>query len=347
MNMLQSEFEPLVLQQHVLDTLREKSIVITGATGLIGSYLIHYLMYLNNFNNLNISVIALCRSEKKARDAFDIYMKNPFFQLLISDVTEPVRLPEHTDFIIHAASPADPLSYSKTPVETMKSNLLGVMYLLEALKNIGHGRMLYISSGEVYGELDGNNEKSEHMSGYVDPMNPRSCYPSSKRAAETLCASYSSEYGVDIVSARLCHVYGPTITSTNSRADAQFLRKAAAKENIVMKSLGLQKRSYCYVGDVASALLTLLALGVSGQAYNVASPSSNITIRTYAETLAELAGVSVEFQLPDSIEEHGYSKISHAVLSADKLCSLGWESKFSLKAGLELTLSSYKERMGL
>ena len=344
-NMLKAEFSSLKILPEVLEALRGKVCLVTGATGLIGSYLVRYLLNLNDEHALSARVIALCRNEQKARSILGEPEERNDIEFVLQDVEAPLELNDEVDFIVHAASPADPVSFSTRPVETMKSNFLGTMHLLEFLKRQGHGRMLYVSSGEVYGELEKDAVKREEMSGYVDPMNPRSCYPSSKRAAETLCASYGREYEVEAVSVRLCYVYGPTVTDSNSRADAQFLRKAAAGENIVMKSEGLQRRSYCYVADAVTAMLTLLAKGQPGEAYNVASPHSNVTIRQYAETLAEKASVAIEFQLPDSMEAQGYSKISHAVLASEKLEALGWSSGFSLDEGLRQTLKIYRMLM--
>lgn len=342
---LKSELAMLPFQPAVLEAIRNRRILVTGATGLIGAYLIHVLMYLNERFHTCVSVTALCRSECKARELFGQYMDGNGLAVCIHDVTEPFRDGIDADFIIHAASPADPRSFSVMPVETMLSNILGTRNLLEEVWRCGHGRLLYLSTGEVYGELEGVSCKQEHMSGYVDPMDPRSCYPCSKRAGETLCSSYGSEFGVDSVVARLCYVFGPTITTANSRADAQFLRNAAAGEDIVMKSEGLQRRSYCYVGDAVTALLSILVLGKSGEAYNVACPDCVVSIREYAETLADIAGVSLQFQLPDSVEKKGYSRISHAVLSADKLLELGWKSCFSLREGLLRTYCFYKSRL--
>ena len=167
-------------------------------------------------------------------------------------------------------------------------------------------------------------------------MLPRACYPESKRAAETLCASYAAQYGVDALVARLCHVYGPTFTASNSRADAQFIRKALAGEDIVMKSTGSQVRSFCYVADAVNALLTLLA-GAKGQAYNVANRASVASIRQYAETLADIAGVKVVFDVPPEAEKAGYTKITRAVLNPAKLEGLGWTPRYDLRQGLEAT----------
>ena len=198
--------------------------------------------------------------------------------------------------------------------------------------------MLFVSTGEIYGENPAIRDGfAETDFGKIESMNPRACYPESKRAAETLCASYLKQYQVDSVVARLCYVYGPTITSENSRADAQFLRNAIAGEDVVMKSAGAQVRSYCYVADAASALAAILLNGESGCAYNVANRDSVRSIREYAETLAGVAGVRVRFELPDDAEKKGYSAVSRAVQKPDRLEALGWKPAFTFEEGMEHT----------
>jgi nucleoside-diphosphate-sugar epimerase len=225
----------------------------------------------------------------------------------------------------------------------MLGNLQGAHTLLEQLRMAGRGRLLFVSTGEIYGENPAITDGfSESDFGRVDSMNPRACYPESKRAAETLCASYTRQYGVDAVVARLSYVFGPTLSDRNTRADAQFLRKALAGEDIVLKSAGAQVRSYCYVTDAVCALITLLLAGENGQAYNVASNDSVHSIREYAETLADLAGVGLTFDLPPEAERQGYSAVTRAVQNPAKLEMLGWRAKNTLVQGLSRTLEILK-----
>ena len=166
---------------------------------------------------------------------------------------------------------------------------------------------------------------NEDYSGYVDCTKPRSCYPSSKRTSETLCASYAYEYGADIVIARPCHIYGPNFTENDNRVYAQFIRNILKGENIVMKSTGEQLRSWCYVVDCVSALLYILLKGESGEAYNIADPNSVITIKQLAEMLATIGKSKVIVDTPSGTEKHGYNPVSKSVFSVDKLQGLGWK----------------------
>ena len=318
--------------------LRGKRVLLTGVTGMIGSCLADALTLLNDRQGLGMTLVGVSRTPAGRAARF------PGVRLIAADLTAPSDdLPE-ADVIVHAASNAHPQAFSADPVGTMLGNLLGTRALLELARRVAGSRFMFISTGEIYGENPAITDGfSETDFGKVDPMNPRSCYPESKRAAETLCASYVRQYGVDAVVARLSYVYGPTLSDANTRADAQFLRKALAGEDIVLKSPGTQVRTYTYVTDAIAGLLTILLRGAAGEAYNVASRLGTVSIRGYAETLARLAGVGVTFDLPDGQESRGYSAVTRAVQRADKLEALGWEPLVDVKEGLRRTLAIRRE----
>ena len=316
--------------------LHGRRVLVTGATGLIGSFLVEALLS----QDVDVGVYAAGRSASAMKKRFGGFVDDPRFHCVLYDAARPVSLDFDVDYIVHAACSAHPLAYASDPVGTMRANLLGVMNLLEYLRERPGGRLVFLSTGEIYGENPGLPEGfSEGDHGYIDSIRPRSCYPESKRAAETLCASYVAQYGVQAVVARLCHVYGPTFTQTNSRADAQFLRNALNHQDIVLKSQGAQVRSWCYVADAVNALLLLLRKGEAGQAYNVANRSATASIREYAQTLAEMGGVSLRFDLPPDQEKAGYTQITRAVLNPAKLEALGWRARYDLRTGLAHTLA--------
>ncbi len=329
-----------------LDGLRGKRVLVTGATGLIGSCLVDALLLMNGARDMGVEIHAAGRSESRMRERFGAAMDDPRFHFVPYDAAKPLSVDFGADCVIHAATSAHPLAYATDPVGIMQANVVGAMHLLEAVKAWGHGRFLLLSSGEIYGENPVFEAGfSETDIGVVDTMKPRACYPEGKRAAETLCAAYAAQYGVDAVVARLCHTYGPTFTADNSRADAQFLRNALAGRDIVMKSAGSQVRSWCYVADAVAALLTLLLRGEAGQAYNVANRRAVASIREYAQTLADIAGVKLTFELPSETEKAGYTRVTRAVLNPAKLEALGWQPRYGLREGLEESYEGCKSEL--
>lgn len=296
------------------------NILITGATGLIGGCLVETLM-LNPKKDYN--VYASGRNEERARCRFKNFFNDKSFHFVRHDVLCPLECNIRFDYIIHAASNASPNFFAQKPVKVIKSNIYGVANLIEYGLHHGMRRFLYISSGEIYGEGDGR-VFTEDYSGFVDITSPRSCYPSSKRATETMCVSYVAEYGADVVIARPCHTYGPYFTEQDNRVYAQFIRNVLRGENIVMKSTGEQFRSWCYVVDCVSALLYILLKGENCQAYNIADDASNVTIKELADIIAGICGKKVIINLPDFGEKKGFNVVKKSLLSTGKLESLGW-----------------------
>ncbi len=316
------------------DNLYGCNILITGATGLIGSCLVDVLMM---HPNKNYQVYASGRNKTRALQLFTKYLDDEAFHFFVYDVSQPLDCNINFQYIVHAASNASPNFFVSKPVEIIKSNIYGVINLMNYGLKHDLKRFLYVSSGEVYGEGDGRIF-TEDYSGYVDSTKPRSCYPSSKRTAETLCAAYSAEYGVDTVIARPTHVYGPHFTESDNRVYAQFIRNVINGEDIVLKSTGSQYRSWCYVVDCVSALLHILLKGEKGQAYNIADNSSNISIKELAETIARISNKKVVMELPSEIEKKGFNVVTKSVFSTKKLENLGWMIEGSLTKKMVSTL---------
>lgn len=321
-----------ILKQLNIKPLKNKSILITGASGLIGSYIVYFLGYINTKYSTNIRIYALSRHHEELVKKFNnVYG----IEIIEHDLNNVFNIDINFDYIIHAASNAHPLAYSKDPVGTMKTNLLGTINLLEAATKM-KAKFLFVSTGEIYGN-NIDHAFTENDLGIIDTKIARSCYPESKRAAETLCIAYNAQYGTNVNIARLCYVYGSTITENNTRADAQFLRNAVNAQNIIMKSSGKQQRTYCYVADVVCALLTILLYGKDAEFYNVSSQNSIASVHEYAQTLANIANVKVIYDNPDEVEAKGYSKQADSILDSTKLQQLGWKPNYSLLEGLEHT----------
>ena len=238
---------------------------------------------------------------------------------------------------------AHPAAFNGDPVGTIIGNVESTFALLEYLKKHCGKRLLYVSSGEVYGQGDVSiSAFKEEYAGYVNALSPRSCYPLSKRTTENLCVSYWKQYGGETVIVRPCHTYGPCMTTTDNRAHVQFFHNALDGEDILLKSAGRQMRSYNYVADCVAGLLTVLINGEPGEAYNLANPESRLTIAQLAAKIAKAESKKVVFEDPTSVEIANQSPIAKQVLDTQKLEKLGWKPAFSIEEGISHTLSICK-----
>lgn len=314
-----------------LSPLDGKCILVAGASGMLGSCIVDLLR-----SSGRRRVIAMGRNSLAAEERFGPADDTYFF--CRQDVAEPVaELSERADVIVHAASSADPASMAADPVGTLLANVQGTKNLLNYGLSHGMERFLFVSSGEVYGQPDGGmDDFTEDYCGPLDLSSPRSCYPEGKRAAEVLCQSYVSQYGVDAVIVRPCHLFGPTMTRRDSRAVSEFLWSAADGWDVVMKSAGLLERSHCYVTDAAMGLLTALIKGERGAAYNIADRRYQMRIRDFAQQAAQAGGCQVVCETPGELERKGYSQTRRAVLDASRLEALGWRPQ--VKDGIPETV---------
>lgn len=327
-----------------MEKLHKKKILVTGATGLIGSFLTDLLLYADQEKDAGIEVYALARDKERLEKRFASHLGNSLFHMVVQDVTEPLRLTASVDLMIHAAGDGFPAAFREHPVETMMPALSGTYWLLQYAKSHNTERFLFVSSGEVYGTAGGQTHAfSENEYGFVDSMKVRSCYPMAKRCAETLCVSFGSQYGLPVVVARPGHTYGACTSINDNRATAQFLKNALAGEEIRLHSRGNQLRSYTYVADCVSGLLTILVNGADGEAYNIANVDSRATIAEFADILARKAGVGCVAGTPDENEEKELTPISYAVLDAAKLELLGWRAVYTLRRGIGNMFDIHRE----
>lgn len=315
-----------------------KSIAITGGSGLILSALVDILCYANAQMDADIQIYLAARTEAEISERFTEYYGQPWLHYVYYDALAPVAFDFQADYIIHGASNAHPAMYASEPVETLLANVTGLKELLDYAVRVKCGRVLYISSSEVYGRKDEIRPFNEDDYGFVDILNPRACYPSGKRASETLCVAYAQEYGVDTVIVRPGHIYGPTATPMDSRATAQFARDVIAGQDIIMKSAGTQLRSYCYGMDCATAILTVLLKGQSMEAYNISNRDSVVSIRQIAEAFAEVAARKVIFENATDSEQKSFNLMDNSSLNAEKLEALGWKAHYSMMDGVRRTV---------
>ena len=326
------------------ERFRGQRFLITGANGLIGSCLADFLLYLNKVKKLGMEVTLLVRNREKAMERFIDFGKEGF-RVLCQDVRDP--LPENLafDYIINAASNAHPRIYSKDPVGTLLGNILGLNNLLGSAVRFRPKRILEISSSEVYGERDdGNYTFKENEYGITDCNRVRASYPEGKRSCEALCQGYIDQYGLDIVLLRPSRIYGPMMTLEDSRAMAQFLKKAVAHETVVLKSKGEQVYSFAYATDNTLAILYVLLYGKCGEAYNVGDRNSIVSLKEFAGIAAEAGGTTVKFELPDEVEAKGYSNSPGMILDCSKLEALGWHAQTDIKSGIRKTVKILTEK---
>lgn len=326
------------------DKLKNKSIMISGATGLIGSMLIDVIM-MKNLKGLNCIVYALGRSKTKMFNRFEYCFDNSYFNFIEYDVNKKLEMNSilKIDYILHLASNTHPMQYATDPIGTITTNIIGVQNLLDFAVEHKTTRFAFASSNEIYGENRGDVEKfDEKYCGYIDCNTTRAGYPESKRCGEALCQAYVSQKGLDIVIPRLTRTYGPTLLKTDTKALSQFIHKGVAAEDIVLKSEGNQYYSYLYVMDSVSGLLTVLLKGKCGEAYNIADEASDVTLKDLAKIIADYVDKNVIFELPDVVESAGYSKATKARLDSAKLNKLEWKARYDINTGLRRTIDILK-----
>ena len=325
------------------EKLAGKNLLLTGATGLIGTLIIDILMKKNRDENLNVKIFAAGRNEKVAAERFSDYFGDKNFSFVKLDVNEPIKDNFKVDFIIHAASNSQNKLFASDPVNTIMANILGSYNLLEFGVKSKVERFVFVSSGDSYGKpLNEDDVFDENYCGYINPNTLRAGYPEAKRAGEALCQAYISKYNLDVVIARPCRIYGPTMRLDDSKAMSEFIMNGVRGEDIVLKSQGLPRFSYCYGADCVSGIFYCLLKGQCGEAYNVSDSSEILSLREIAEYVSSLAGKKVIFELPSELQAKGFLKVLKVVLSNDKLRALGWTPKDDTRSGVKKTVEILK-----
>ena len=307
--------------------LNNKTVMISGGTGFIGTFISDVIQYRNEKYGENIKVVSISR-RSVGKNKNVVYMN--------ADITEPIQYNEKVDVILHLASNTHPKQYRVDPVGTITTNIIGCDNLLKLMVGKHAERFLLASSVEIYGQGT-EVPMREDFCGYIDCNLARSGYNEAKRTCEALCESYAAQYGVDCVIARLARTIGAD-RKHDTKAMAQFMEKAVAGEDIILKSKGAQRYSYSYIADTVSGIFKILLDGKTGEAYNVADDDDGYTLGQYAECIAKLAGREVVYRIE---EDSAASKATYALLDTQKIKSLGWEPLYSVRDALERTYRIY------
>lgn len=338
MNIIQQQDIEAFVQSFILkDELKDCKFLITGATGLIGSSLVHCLLAIDR----NVHIVAPVRNREKAEQLF----KDNLGQLELIEcplTTYNENIIGKVDYIVHCAAPTASRFFVEKPVETFDFILNSSQALLEYARKNPVKSFVYLSSLEVYGEiLDDSEMINEQVQGYLDPMSVRSSYPMAKRAVENLCCLYAAEYGVPAKVARLTQTTGAGISRDDNRVIAQFARLVAQGQDIVLHTTGESARPYCYLMDCISAILFILLKGNPGESYNVANEETYISARGMAEYLKQHFNPSIQIRV-ELNGSMGYAPATKQRLSSQKLRNLGWEPEYPLHRIFERLIAYLK-----
>lgn len=316
------------------DFLKNKTILITGGLGLIGSAIVDLIHSLTLGTTIMIADINESYFVNRYKQFDDI-------KFIFYNALENFNFDFDCDYIIHCAGIASPDLYIEKPVETMLSNIKGLTNILFYAKNSNVQRVLFVSSSEVYGIKNYNESFSEELLGISNIDNCRCSYSESKRACEVLCQSFTKEYGINTIIVRPGHVFGPTASLKDKRIASDFLFKASRGEKLVMKSAGLQKRSYCYSLDCAASILIALSKGQPGQAYNIGHDEMTSVIEL-AKLIAKYGGVDLSYSEPSDAEKEAFNPMDNSCLSIKKIKKIGYRDSFSVAEAISHSLSIIK-----
>lgn len=323
-----------------------KTVLVSGAAGFLASYLVQALLALDRAHGLDLRLVGVARSMTSVNARLRGSLSNPHFSLVLHDVAQalPADIPR-ADFIIHAASQASPRYYGVDPVGTLMANSAGTQHLLDHAVHSKSEGFLFFSSGEVYGvPLNTELPVTETDYGYLDPMQVRACYAESKRIGETMCCAWVQQHGLHASVVRPFHTYGPGMALDDGRVFADFVADVVAGRDIVLKSDGQAQRPFCYIADATLGFLTVLLKGERAQAYNIANPAAEVSMRDLATTLAGLfpeRGIAVRFDIPPASNNYLKSPISRSCPSIAKARALGWSPVTDIATGFKRTILSY------
>lgn len=337
---INEDLNQIIEENNELKKLYNQTVMITGASGLIGSYFVYTLIKLNEEYDANIKILPLIRNiNKLSKEITDKTYVTP----IIQDITSPIKYEDNVDYIIHAASPASPPLMREKPVETNLANTVGTANALIFAKEHNTKKFLFISSREVYGQNISNKKYfKENDLGIINQLIPRNSYAESKKAAENMCLGFNEEYGLDTKIVRLGQTFGPGMNINGGMVHTEFLKMLLNNEDIVLKSDGSSLRTYTYISDAMSAMFKII-LESEDIVYNAVNNKNEVSIKELAEIIVNLCPEkksNLVFDIEEEKEGYDYSTFKFCLISSEKIIKeLKWAPKYSIEEGFKRTLN--------
>lgn len=326
------------------EKLKNKTLFVTGGTGLIGLNIVKAVLHANSWKQLNMKIVVLVRNEEKAAAVFEEEIGNESLIFIKGDVENLPIINYEIDYIIHGASATSSEFFVNHPAETIHISVDGTRNILELARKKKVNGFVYLSSMEVYGHPEKGHIVTEKEVAGFDTANVRNCYPLSKQICESMCSSYAEEYGVPAMCIRLTQTFGPGVEFNDGRVFAEFMRSVVNKTDIILKTKGETERCYLYTADSVMAILTVLLKGDPKECYNAANPETYCSILQMAELVAgQIANNEIKVIVhPEDISNLGYASTLYMMLDTTKLAQLGWKAETGLKDMFDRMIESCK-----
>lgn len=330
------------------EKLKNSSVLITGATGMLARYITYLLIYMNDKMYYNIKIYILVRNKAKAVADFGTYIESRYVNVINQDICDKMVIDYKMDYIVHAAGSCSAYCIKTDPIGIIDANTIGVKNILEYAKDKKVKNILYVSTREIYGKVQDDIEMiKESDMGMLDPLDSRSCYPESKRMGEQIIKSYGDMYGINYNIVRMAHAYGPGMNLKNDgRVMADFMNDAVEENDIIIKSTGDAERAFCYITDAVRAMMLVLLDAEKCAVYNVSNENEPFKIKDVAKIISNIAENSIDVIYKKDNNLNGYCKYKRVGLNTDKIRKIGWHPHVTLRDGLQRTYYSFKHHDG-
>lgn len=343
LEIIQKDIEEIVSEfKEPLKKLEGNTILITGANGMIPSYIADTISEFNKNSNNPAKLILYNRTKTNENSRLGYLLVNPHVKFIEQDIGKPFEIKEKVDIILHAASRANPISFKEEPIDTIDANVNGTRTFLDYAKENLLKQFLFFSSSEVYGNPSKENlPTSENYFGNVNSLGDMACYAESKRFSETLCMSFFRKYNIPVKLLRIFQTYGPGLRN-DGKTIANMFSKGIKEKKIILRDPGLSKRTYSYVSDTTRGILKVMFNGENGEAYNIGSDENYTSIRELAEIVRDTLGIESKIECPMKYSENS-ERIQNRMPNIDKLRALGFSPIVNLKEGLKRLRDYYYE----